>query len=338
MSLTLSTNGKPSSGLSPESIAPFLAGIAAEPIVVGFSGGVDSTVLLHLLAACREQGLLKTLSAVHIHHGLSELADDWQAFCQRFCDALNIPLTVAHVELSGTSGGGIEQEARQARYDVFRRALEEGGFLLMGHHQDDQAETLLLRLFRGTGPDGLQGIPKRRPLGNGEILRPLLDVSRADIEHYARQHQLQWIEDRSNADKRFSRNFLRHQIIPEIEQRWPGASRRMAELADDITEINQQLAQQVRELLVLCTAKKPEWLLGQQPLLAIEKLCSLNEFQQNQVVREWLKSQGLMMPGRQMLNRLFTELIAARADAEPLLNCGSYYLRRFRNYLVVDSG
>ena len=329
-------NEKPSNGLSPESIAPFLVNIAAEPVIVAFSGGVDSTVLLHLLASCRSQGSLQTLRAVHIHHGLSDLADSWQAFCQSFCHSLNIPLTVARVELSGTSGGGIEQEARQARYQIFEEVLNDGGSLLMGHHQDDQAETLLLRLFRGTGLEGLQGIPGRRALGKGQILRPLLNVSRAGIEDYARRHQLQWIEDDSNVDEAFSRNFLRHQIIPGIEQRWPGASRRMAELTKDVTAVNARLSGLSEQLLQQAQTTIPQWLLGNQPLLSIEVLQSFDVGDQRQVIRLWLKKQGFNMPGRQALETVIQELMDARSDAEPVIRNSQYCLRRFRGYLVAD--
>ena len=341
MSLIPSFNREPCNRLSPELILPYLNDVAAEssslPMVVAFSGGVDSAVLLHLLAACRDRGIVKTLRAVHVHHGLSDLADSWQVFCQSFCDRLNIPLIVARVNLSGTSGGGVEQEARQARYEVFRQALDAGGYLLMGHHQDDQAETLLLRLFRGTGLDGLQGIPVQRSLGNGQILRPLLDVSRAEIEEYALGHQLQWIEDDSNTDEKYSRNFLRHQVIPEIEQRWPGASRRMAELTKEVTSFNSRLSGLSEQQLQQAQIYMPQWLLGKQPLLSIKVLQSFDVEDQRQVIRLWLKNQGFNMPGRQALEAVFQELIHAREDAEPVIRNTQYCLRRFRGYLLADS-
>lgn len=328
----------PLDGLNPESVNILIDSLQGQPITIAFSGGVDSSVLLHLLASHPQRHLLGALKAVHIHHGLSDFADQWVASCELFCQRWDVPLDVVYVNISGDSADGIEQAARNARYQVFTDALKNGAYLLMGHHQDDQAETLLLRLFRGTGVDGLQAMPLSRPLGAGHLYRPLLKISRAEIETYARQYELSWIEDDSNMDKRFSRNFLRHRIIPEIEQRWPGASGRIAELAEDVTEINKLLGSQVSDILQPCVERKPEWLLGQQPLLAIPQLLLLNEFQQRQVLREWLKQQALLMPGRKMLEQVFDELVVARADAEPLLNLGSYNLRRFRHYLVVDSG
>lgn len=336
--MTFPLNQKPSNGLSFESVVPYLSGItASEPVYVAFSGGVDSTVLLHLLAACRDSGVIKNVEAVHVHHGLSDLADQWQTFCESFCDSLNIPLTIAHVTLSCDSGGGIEQEARQARYQFFEQVLEGGGCLLMGHHQDDQAETLLLRLFRGTGLDGLQGIPVQRSLGQGRIIRPLLNISRVDIEAYAHRHQLQWIKDDSNEDTNFSRNFLRHHIIPEIEQRWPGASRRMAELTKDITITNARLSWLSERLLLQAQTTMPEWLLGDQPLLSINALQTFDTEDRRQVVRLWLKKQGFKMPGRQALETVFQELVAAKEDAEPVIRNAQYCLRRFRGYLLADA-
>ena len=181
---------------------------------VAFSGGLDSTVLLHLLAHLAKNHSLPALSAIHIHHGLQAAADAWPAHCQAICDALGVPLAIVHVHVD--AGASLEQAARAARYGAFIEATQPGDVMLAAQHRDDQAETVLFRLLRGTGSRGLAAMPTQRPLGRGHLLRPLLDVSRAELEAYAREHRLLWIEDPSNADQQFSRNYLRQQVFPVL--------------------------------------------------------------------------------------------------------------------------
>ena len=303
------------------------------PFTVAFSGGVDSTVLLHLLAQLRDQGVVSTVRAVHVHHGISRFADQWVEHCQSVCQQWQIPLTVERVTLSN-SGFGLEQSAREARYRVFVAAVQDGGCLLQGHHQDDQAETVLLRLFRGTGIAGVGGIPAQRSLGNGQLLRPLLTVPRAAIEAYASTHQLRFIEDDSNSDERFSRNFLRQRLIPMVEERWPGASARLVAFASEASELHQQL--EIDSHLASCVVYRPEWLLDQQPLLDCLALLQLDHHWQRRVIRQWLHRQGILSPSRATLERIIREVVGARIDAEPRLTlCRRYALARFGQTLVV---
>lgn len=189
---------------------------------VAFSGGLDSTVLLHLLAQLARSEALPALSALHVHHGLQAAADGWPAHCQAVCRSLGIPLRVERVQVA--VGGSIEQAARDARYRAFQANLGEGQVLLTAQHLDDQAETLLFRLLRGAGLRGLAAMPVSRPLGGGRLCRPLLGVSRAELEAYAQTHRLDWVEDPSNQDPRFSRNYLRREIMPRLASHWPQAS------------------------------------------------------------------------------------------------------------------
>ncbi|MBO9493480.1 tRNA lysidine(34) synthetase TilS [Thalassotalea sp. G20_0] len=305
------------------------------PLTVAFSGGVDSTVLLHLLACLRDRGDIADVCAVHVHHGLSRYADQWAEHCQSVCEQWQIPLTIARVSLEN-GGYGLEQAARDARYQVFSNAVEEGGCLLQGHHRDDQAETVLLRLFRGTGVDGIQGIPEQRSLGNGLLLRPLLNVARSSIEDYARANNLRFIEDDSNTDERFSRNFLRQRLMPMVEERWPGASERLVEFAREVGQMNQTVQQQTAEQLAACIDYRPQWLPGQQPLINLTTLQSLDVSSRRRVVRQWLKLQGIQPPSRETLEQTFDEVIEARIDAEPLLKVSTRFtLTRYQQMLVV---
>lgn len=195
---------------------------------IAYSGGMDSHVLLHRTHALRSE-LPGIAGAIHIHHGLSRHADDWQSHCRGICADSGIHFVSMKVSLH--EGEGPEDKARRARYTAFVEILQQGDAILTAQHADDQAETLLLQAIRGGGPRGMAAMPAISSLGRGYLLRPLLEISRQRIIEYARQHALQWMEDESNEDMRFDRNFLRNQVIPLIRQRWPAASRTLARTA-----------------------------------------------------------------------------------------------------------
>lgn len=197
---------------------------------VGLSGGCDSVVLLHVLS-CLGFG---RIAAIHVHHGLSPNADAWAAFCSGYCERLGIPLTVRHVKVDASSGLGLEAAARDARYAAFAECA--GDSLLLAQHRGDQAETVLFNLLRGTGVTGAAGIPVERNFGDLRLLRPMLDVSRAEIESYAVNEGLVWITDESNADTTLTRNFLRHETLTAISQRFPAAEASLALAASHFAE------------------------------------------------------------------------------------------------------
>ena len=192
-------------------------------IIVGFSGGIDSTVLLYGVCLLARKGLLRSnIKAIHVNHGLNDSCEEWESFCKRICSAYNVDLQVKNLEgLSKGSDLYSEGFLRTERYREFESALDQDSVLLLAHHQDDQIETLLLRLNRGAGMRGLSGIPERRSLGEGSICRPLLNFDRNSISEFAKKEGLQWIEDSSNAETCIDRNFLRSEVLPKIESRWP---------------------------------------------------------------------------------------------------------------------
>ncbi|MGC1547666.1 MAG: tRNA lysidine(34) synthetase TilS [Rhodanobacter sp.] len=195
----------------------------AVPVCVAYSGGPDSTALLHALAqlpAVRAQGL----RALHVNHGLHADSASWAAHCQDFCESLELPCEVLRVQVETHRGEGLEAAARRARYAAFEKALHANEWLLLGHHRDDQAETVLLKLLRGAGPEGLGGMRAQRPLGHGQLWRPLLhDISRMQLHSYIEAHRLPCIDDPSNSDTRLARNHLRHEILPRLAHHWPQA-------------------------------------------------------------------------------------------------------------------
>ncbi|WP_223512335.1 tRNA lysidine(34) synthetase TilS [Pseudomonas sp. GL-B-19] len=254
---------------------------------IAFSGGLDSTVLLHLLAHLAKTQSLPALSAIHVHHGLQAAADAWPEHCQAVCDALGVPLKVIHVQVQ--PGASLERAARDARYGAFVEATQANELLLTAQHRDDQAETLLFRLLRGAGVRGLSGMPSQRRLGRGHLLRPLLDVSRGELEAYATAHQLSWIEDPSNQDRQFSRNYLRHQVFPVLTERWPQAVATMARSAAHLSEAQALLDELAQiDLAEATTVNDFDWL--GLPSLELASLAKRSAARQRNALSHWLAS------------------------------------------------
>ncbi|HEX7814379.1 tRNA lysidine(34) synthetase TilS [Dyella sp.] len=192
-------------------------------LCVAFSGGPDSTAMLHALAHL-PQARARGLRALHVDHGLHGESRSWALQCQAMCIAWDVPFKVLPVSVDRSGGEGLEAAARAARYRALAEPLQPGERLLLGHHRDDQVETVLLKLLRGAGPEGLGGMRAMRPLGAGLLWRPLLNLPRDCLRDYAQQQQLQSIEDPSNEDRRYARNRLRHEVIPLLRAHWPHAS------------------------------------------------------------------------------------------------------------------
>lgn len=266
------------------SLTPF---VDAPSWCVALSGGLDSSVLLHALVSLKGRQTLPVLRAIHVHHGLQPAADAWPAHCQHLCDGLGVELAVRHVQVAPAAS--IEQSARDARYAAFAEALLPGEVLLTGQHRDDQAETLLLRLLRGAGVRGLAGMPVRRRLGVGELVRPLLDVSRAELLAYAQAYGLQWVEDPSNQQMQFSRNYLRHAVLPAITARWPQVRRSLARTAGHLAEARELLDELAQEDLALLSAPDEfSWL--KLPSLNLPALKQLSPARQRNALQYWLAS------------------------------------------------
>jgi tRNA(Ile)-lysidine synthase len=292
---------------------------------VAFSGGLDSTVLLHLLATLANTDHLPPLSAIHVHHGLQAAADAWPVHCQSVCDSLGVPLRVMRVQVQ--PGASLERAARDARYQAFTEVTGAGQVLLTGQHRDDQAETLLFRLLRGAGVRGLAAMPVQRPLAGGYLVRPLLHVSREELEAYARVHQLRWIEDPSNADPRFSRNYLRHRVLPVLAQRWPHAVASLARTAEHLSEAQGLLDELAH--MDLHTADQPSpfaWL--PLPSLALAPLCELSDARQRNALRHWLTPLTRLPDSDHWASWL--SLRDAKDDAQPVWRLADGELHRCR--------
>lgn len=280
---------------------------------VALSGGLDSSVLLHALAALRQQYACPPLRAVHVHHGLQAVAESWPQHCQALCAQLDVPLQVIRVQVD--THASTERAARQARYAALANLLLPGERLLVAQHADDQSETLLLRLLRGSGVLGLQAMPASRPLGPGLLVRPLLAVARRDLERYACQAGLSWVDDPSNASDEFDRNFLRNRVLPLLRQRWPrldsvwlrttGHMREAQGLLDELAVLD---LQQVR------SSPQPDWL----PLecLDLNGIRPLSAARQRNLLRYWLRDKTQLPDSAHWAGWL--ALLQAGTDAQPL--------------------
>lgn len=289
-------------------------------IAVGLSGGVDSVVLLHLL----RRGLQlppKRLSAVHVNHGISKHATSWATHCRRLCRDLGISLKVAKVDVP--RGNSTEGAARDARYSVFAGCTAD--VVALAHNRDDQAETLLLQLLRGAGPRGLASMPVFRP-GAPAYWRPLLEVPRSEIEAYARRHRLLWIEDDSNLDRSYLRNFLRHDVMPVLSARLPAAGvvlARAARMQAEASDLLDALA-----LHDLGTEQKGRSI----PLEALKKLPA---HRARNALRFFLRNNGVAMPDAVRLEEVVRQAMTARNDARVCVSTGGVELRRFRDHLHI---
>ena len=293
--------------------------------LVAFSGGLDSTVLLHALAGSGDvHGM--PLVAVHVNHGLQVAADDWEAHCRRFADSLGVLFVSRRIAVAADDERGPEGAARAGRYAAMAELMEPGDAVLSAHHEDDQAETLLLNLLRGSGAGGLAGIGAVQPFGRGWLLRPMLDVSKSDIEQYAARKSLEWVEDPSNAGTQFDRNFLRREVMPVLMRRWPAAVSRLAHSAQLAAETHALQTELADIDLAAC---------GDAARLDINVLRGLTPARQRNVLRRAIALGGLPpAPSRQLFEAIRT-LIPARPDAGPLIQWPGGELRRYRERLFV---
>lgn len=291
-------------------------------LCLGYSGGLDSSVLLHLLVGLR-QSLGFRLDAVHVHHGLSPHADDWAEFCRTTCERYGVPIEIHRVAVV-TDGQGLEAAAREARYDVF--AGRPADFILVAHHADDQAETLLLRLLRGAGVHGLAAMADDRALAEARLLRPLLGVSRAELVRYALGHGVAHIDDESNADWSLSRNWLRGKALPDLETRFPSCREVLAATASRLAESADLLDDLAR--LDLGRAAR-----GTGIDLAV--LAELGAARARNMLRYWLRERTGMAPYAAHLEELLSQLLQAGPDRQPQWHWGGLVLRRHRGLIEL---
>lgn len=297
---------------------------------MAFSGGLDSRVLFELARQAQQQQPNLVLRAIHIHHQLSPFADDWAAFAQQVCETAKVPISIYKVDPQSLSNASLEDRARRARYAVFEQELQTNEVLLQGHHQNDQVETLLLRLLRGAGTLGLASIPLQRPLGKGLILRPLLKTAKSELLAFAQAAQLEWVEDNSNFEIDFDRNYLRLKVLPLLQERFPNTNQNLArvtQLAATSQQLNQDLAQ-----IDLATCQRTKHSLN------LESFLKLAAYRQVNLLRYWLSIRCLTLPNHKIWHEL-TKLYHASTDSQPLVSWDKgeqqVEARRFQQQLFI---
>lgn len=302
-----------------------------EQLLVGFSGGIDSTVLLHALYQIKNStNPLLQIRAIHVHHGLNHKADVWEQHCAQLCSQWDIPFICRHV-IVDPSQKGIEAAARDARYQAYREELVMNEVLVTAQHLDDQAETFMLALKRGSGPAGLSSMPELSPFmalnGATWLLRPLLSTPRAELETYMQENQLTWVEDDSNQDDRYDRNFLRLHIMPALVERWPHFSNAVARSAALCAEQESLLDELLKETL--------DGIVDYRGGLFIDDLRNYSSAKRNALIRRWIGLHQLPMPPFNQLERIWQEVALAREDAEPICRLGEYEVRRYQEALWI---
>lgn len=293
-------------------------------VVLAFSGGVDSRLLLELLSRYQQAHSIEC-HAVYVHHGLSSNADDWADKCLLWAKQVGISCSIERVSLDISNGESIELLAREARYQALTKYIQEGDILLTGQHADDQLETFLLALKRGSGPKGLSSMAESMPFSSGSLVRPLLTIKRKSIEDAATKLGLEWVEDESNQDTRYDRNFLRHCVIPELSGRWPSIHQAVQRSAS--------LCAQQEALLDELLSAVFEHALQTDLSLSIEELAKHSELARARLIRMWLAKLNTSMPTQVQLNLIWNEVALAQQDANPQLQLKQGEVRRFRNRL-----
>ncbi len=296
-------------------------------LLIGFSGGCDSSVLLHALAALQPRQPATRIVAIYIDHGLNNASAQWGDHCQSFCEKINIPFYRKKVNVRLRQGQSPEEAARNARYDAFRDDVGEGEALVTAHHADDQAETLLLQMLRGSGPKGLAAMGERARFGKGYLLRPLLTFSRVELEQYATQHALHWIEDPSNATDRYDRNYLRNTVMPLLSRRWPTVNESLGRVA----------AHQAEACRLMETLAEGDFAIAKVgDCLDVTVLLQLDEDRQRNLLRYWIQSKRVVFPSAAIMEQISLSVVAAKDDRSPLLEWGGFQLRRYRNRLYLE--
>jgi tRNA(Ile)-lysidine synthase len=309
-----------------EALARLGVALDSTQLCVGFSGGLDSSVLLHALAALAAARRDFTVRALHVNHHLHPRADAAQEKAAEFAARLSVPFTVGHARLIPARGASVEAMARDARYEIFEAALAPGEYLLTAHHRDDQLETVLLQLLRGAGVAGLSAMPGIAGFGAGWHVRPLLDTPRDELHAYAGAQGLEWVEDPTNEDQRFDRNYLRREIAPRLRARWPAASRNISRSATLLAEA---------EALLEEVAADDVRAASDGPGLRVSTLRAFSPARRRNALRHWIRSNGHPAPSVARLRQVLEEVLEARPERSPVVRWADTEVRRYRDGLYL---
>ena len=297
---------------------------------VAYSGGLDSHVLLHALSILRAEYPF-SFSAIHIDHDLQPASAEWSRHCARSCSALDVQYVVKRVRVEGIADEGLEAAAWRARYAALAAALAPDDILLTAHHCDDQAETVLLQLLRGTGVAGLAAMPIQTVFGPGQIVRPLLGFTRAALHAYAQEHRLAWIEDPTNLASHLRRSFLRTEILPRLARHWPAHASMLARTARHAADAMQLLDEMAETDLAVCHVAVAD---SPQPL-SIKAMLTLSTARQRNLLRYWLRRQGFLAPATSQLEEVLAQVQTAPRSQQARVCWPGTEVWRYRDLLVA---
>ena len=291
---------------------------------IAFSGGLDSTVLLHSMQAAE-----LPIHAVYVNHHLQKENDDWEHHCEQQCRQWEISFSALHAEINQQPQQSLEELARNARYELLTRLLSVKEALVTAHHQDDVAETMLLQLLRGAGPHGLAAMPEHKKLNVGLHLRPLIKITRKQLKEYAILHNLDWIEDPSNRENRFDRNYLRNEIMPKLHARWPSAQQSMARAAQLQAEVSTCL----NELAQIDLQKA---ITQETNILMNSALQKLSQERLSNALRYWIRAHQMRVPSRKIIQHIIQDIIAKQEiETSPVQSWKEGEIRRYKNQLYL---
>lgn len=291
--------------------------------VIAYSGGLDSHVLLHAMSELQKNNSEFKTQAVHVNHQLNPLSDQWALHCQKICADLNISIRIEKINIHLKPGDSLEENARNARYDILKKYIDKNTILLTAHNLNDQAETFLHQALRGAGPKGLSAMPEKKIFGKSFLIRPLLNISREILEKYARDNKLQWIDDDSNIDPRFTRNYLRHEIFPLLKRRFPavmGNFARSSRLIAEQEKIISDLIADDFEKIKTDNIKK----------IDLKKIREFSEEKQRLLLRKWFAQNNLRMPNEKHLKQIQKNVLNAKSDAHPVFQLDDVRIERDR--------
>ena len=318
-----------------QQISSFLNSSKATKILLGYSGGLDSTVLLHVVANLDNKLNSTIIEPIHINHGVNQSAQQWAMHCGSFCKKLGLPLTIRNYSLDEIKSNR-EATYRQARYESFANDLGESDLLLTAHHQQDQAETVLFNLFRGAGVSGLRGMEALREFAGGFHLRPLLFISPKCLIEYARHYNLAWIDDPSNEDLGLDRNYIRHQILPEINKRWPAAQDSISRSAELMKQADKILIEIASQDISSVEANDYPGVIEDLYLsvLDLRDISDLSEQRQLNLLRNWVKSKSSLVLSSDQLAQVYQDLYQ-KPDSNGLFELNNIQIRVFKGYLYL---
>ena len=308
---------------------------AGPTLWVAYSGGVDSHALLDALVYInRSKPFYFKIKAVHVNHGLSECSDQWQQHCAKTCTNLGVEFCAQKLKIICKPKESLEAKARQARYGYFASVMAPGDFLFTAHHQQDQAETLLIQLLRGAGPKGLAAMPAQTDFADGaHIIRPLLNIAKGEVFDYAFKRSIDWVEDESNQNNQFARNYLRNDIVPMLEKRWPSAALTLSRSARLCAESAELLDEYAESLLQPCMVLALTEESGEFDKLLISELKKLSLKQQKLVLRYYLSKNKFALPSEVKLETLIDNIFYARPDRHPRVTWADIEVSRQKDYL-----